>query len=157
MFADSITPSEHGYHPHLTVAYVKGGTNFPIDGSQWEGRSFEAQMFIYSEPEHTNRLPFNARGKSISSAVSARRANAVAQSLKPLFLSALAAELGVARKELEAALAVDDARLIPALKAVRDRIDAHAQKSAEQAAEILNRGVVAEFLNGATQKRTGTP
>lgn len=57
-FEDEITPSEHTYHPHLTVAYVKKGTNKDLDGSEFEGETCEVSMMVYSEPDNTNRLRF---------------------------------------------------------------------------------------------------
>ena len=81
-FGDDITPSQHAYNPHLTVAYVKTGESAGIDGSEWEGKQFTAHLFLYSEPQKTNRLEFKA--KSAKSQAKDKAATALAGTLVPL-------------------------------------------------------------------------
>lgn len=53
---DEITPSEHKFNPHMTVAYVKPGTNKELDGEEWPFQEFiTVNSLLYSEPNETNR------------------------------------------------------------------------------------------------------
>lgn len=54
-FKSSITPSEHEFNPHVTVAYVKKGTNRHLDGSRFEGRELSVARLLYSPPEDEGR------------------------------------------------------------------------------------------------------
>jgi nicotinamide mononucleotide adenylyltransferase len=55
-FAADITPSKWSYKPHVTIAYIKKGTNESLDASQFEGRSFTVNQFLYSLPEKKGRV-----------------------------------------------------------------------------------------------------
>lgn len=54
-FADDITPGEHDYNPHLTVATVAKGTNQDIDGGKLVGQKFTVDKLIYSLPNSQGR------------------------------------------------------------------------------------------------------
>lgn len=55
-FAAQVTLSQHEYHPHLTLAYVKKGVMKELDGNaDFDGETYTVDRLLYSEPEHTNR------------------------------------------------------------------------------------------------------
>lgn len=60
-FHSEITPSEHEYHPHLTIAYVKNGACPQLDGAtDFEGRKPHVSQFVYSLPKDQGRKVFDA-------------------------------------------------------------------------------------------------
>ena len=62
-----LTPSEHEYHPHLTIAYVEKGSNKELDGlAPFEGDQFTCSSLLFSEPEHTNRATIALQAKQAS-------------------------------------------------------------------------------------------
>jgi len=70
-FADDVTPSQHEFHPHLTLAYVAKGSNKGLDGStDFQGEQFRVGSLMFSEPEHTNRQTFTLEARN---ALQARR------------------------------------------------------------------------------------
>jgi len=58
-FAPDVTPSEHDYHPHLTICYCKKGSNVAADGSSLAGKSFTVKSLLYSLPQKQGRVTLN--------------------------------------------------------------------------------------------------
>ncbi len=54
-FSDEITPSQWKFNPHITVAYVKKGTNQNLNASEIEGQTVTVQQLLYSLPEKEGR------------------------------------------------------------------------------------------------------
>ena len=56
VFAKDVTPSEHEYHPHVTIAYVQKGACKGLDGSaEFAGRKVTVEELLYSLPERKGR------------------------------------------------------------------------------------------------------
>lgn len=56
-FSDSIEPSEYDYHPHMTVAYVKKGSEFNESaGDRLVGKILTFNSLLYSLPEKQGRI-----------------------------------------------------------------------------------------------------
>ncbi len=54
-FSKSVTPSEHDYHAHLTLAYVKKGWLPILDGNKdFDGDVITVTSLLFSEPDKTN-------------------------------------------------------------------------------------------------------
>lgn len=58
-FADDVTLSKWSYKPHVTVAYVKKGSNQKLDASALEGKTITVTQLLYSLPERLGRKVFN--------------------------------------------------------------------------------------------------
>ena len=56
VFENDVTPSEHPYHPHITIAYLKKGACRELDGGKvFEGQAFATDELLYSLPERKGR------------------------------------------------------------------------------------------------------
>ncbi len=62
-FGDEVTPSKWPYNPHVTIAYVKKGTNKDLDGDKtFDGREIRVRQLLYSLPEKQGRVVIEASG-----------------------------------------------------------------------------------------------
>jgi 2'-5' RNA ligase len=61
--SDDITPSEHDYHPHLTLAYLKKGALKELDGrNDFNGFVVTKETLLYSLPKRQGRENIELKG-----------------------------------------------------------------------------------------------
>lgn len=71
-FGNEVTSSKWAYNPHVTIAYVKKGTNKYLDGNKtFEGREIRVRQLLYSLPEKQGRVVIEASGTRQYNAVRA--------------------------------------------------------------------------------------
>ncbi len=64
-FDGSITPSEHEYNPHLTLAYVRNGELPELDGADdFDGIAFSVSSLLYSLPKRQGRTMIELSAKN---------------------------------------------------------------------------------------------
>lgn len=67
-FRGDVTPSEHAYNPHLTIAYVKKGACRKLDGREdFCGAQPYCGQLLYSMPDKQGRRVFDLAGEKVGS------------------------------------------------------------------------------------------
>lgn len=62
-YSQQITPSQHKFNPHVTVAYVKKGSNKQLNASDLEGNTFTIGQLLYSLPDEEGRRVIDLSAK----------------------------------------------------------------------------------------------
>ena len=67
-FKADINPSEHPYHPHLTIGYVTSGSNKDLDGVEAPKQDLVITRLVYRGPNVPNRVSkeFNLEASKLS-------------------------------------------------------------------------------------------
>ncbi len=143
-FADSVTPSQHDYNPHITVAYVQKGSNKNLDGQAFGESVVPVQSLLYSEPNKTNRvsLPLLARNSGPPVEV-AKAASVLHETVKPMLdrLDSIAkVESNVTRAKLLKKFLADQPKI------------AEAMKQDTSLAKAITPDLIQRFLKGIASK-----